>query len=375
MSDRPSQSPLVFVGGYTQTLAHVRGRASGINVYRMDPASGALAHAAAVDGSTNPSYLALHPRLPVLYTVEEIEAGMVSAFRFDPASGAAVLLNRQTSGGSSPAHLCVDRSGSRLLVANYGSGTVAVLPLGDDGSLGAATHTERHEGHSVHPERQAEAHAHCVAVDPANRFALVADLGLDKVMLYCFDTDRSALVPHDPPSAAMQPGAGPRHLAFHPSGRWIYVINELDSTLVACTYDAAEGRLEPVQHVSTLPKGFAGTSTTAAVRVAPSGRFVYGSNRGHDSIVVYAVDPAGTLTHVEHVSTEGQTPRDFNIDPTGEFLLAANQDSDTIVTFRVDPERGTLTPTGHVVGAMSPVCVVFDERRTTNDQRRPTTDD
>ena len=370
MSDRPAQSPLVFVGGYTQALAHVRGRASSINVYRMDPASGALAHAATVDGPTNPSYLALHPHLPVLYAVEEIEAGMVSAFRFDAASGAAVLLNRQSSGGSSPAHLCVDHSSSRLLVANYGSGTVAVLPIGDDGSLKAATHTERHVGHSVHPERQGEPHAHCVVVDPANRFALVADLGLDKVMVYRFDTGRGALVPHDPPATNMQPGAGPRHLAFHPSGRWVYVINEIDSTLVVCTYDAAEGRLEPVQHVSTLPEGFAGTSTTAAVRVAPSGRFVYGSNRGHDSIAVFAVDAtAGTLTHVEHVSTEGQTPRDFNIDPTGEFLLAANQDSDTVVTFRVDPERGTLTPTGHVVGAMSPVCVVFDERRTTNDER------
>lgn len=369
MSSRSDAGALVFVGGYTETLAHVRGRAGGIGVYRMDPASGALAHAATVEGPTSPSYLVLHPRLPVLYAVEELEEGAVSAFRFDPGSGAAMPLGRQQSGGSSPAHLCVDRSGEWLLVANYGSGTVAVLPIGDDGSLGAATHTVRHGGRGVHPERQTQPHAHCVAVDPANRFALVADLGLDKVMLYRFDAARGTLLPHDPPAAAIQPGAGPRHLAFHPSGRWVYVINELDSTLVACTYDAAEGRLEPVQRVSTLPEGFAGTSTTAAVRVAPSGRFVYGSNRGHDSIAVFAVDPAvGTLTYVEHVSTEGQTPRDFNIDPTGRFLLAANQDSDTIVTFRVDPERGTLTSTGHVIEAMSPVCVVFgDERPTTND--------
>ncbi len=370
MSSRSDAGPLVFVGGYTETLAHVRGKAGGIGVYRMDPASGALAHAATIHGAANPSYLALHPRLPVLYAVEELEAGAVTAFRFDAESGAAVLLGRQHSGGGSPAHLCVDRSGEWLLVANYGSGTVAVLPLSDDGSLGGAKHTVRHAGRSVHPERQAEAHAHYVAVDRANRFALVADLGMDKVMIYRFDAARGELLPHDPPWAAMEPGAGPRHFAFHPSGRWVYVINELDSTLVACTYDAAEGRLEPVQRVSTLPDGFAGTSTTAAVRVAPSGRFVYGSNRGHDSIVVYAVDPAaGTLTYVDHVSTEGQTPRDFNIDPTGRFLLAANQDSDTIVTFRVDPERGTLTSMGHVIEAMSPVCVEFDERRTTNDER------
>ncbi len=380
MSSSSATSPLVFVGGYTETLAHVRGKASGVGVYRMDPASGALAHAATVDGPANPSYLALHPRLPMLYAVEEVKAGMVSAFRFDPASGAAVLLNRQPSGGSSPAHLCMDRSGNWLLVANYSSGTVAVLPISDDGSLGAATDMVRHAGRSVHPERQVQAHAHCVAVDPANRFALVADLGLDKIMIYHLDAGRGALLPHDPTSADMQPGAGPRHLAFHSSGRWVYVINELDSTLVTCAYDAAAGRLEPLQRVSTLPEGFAGTSTTAAVRVAPSGRFVYGSNRGHDSIVVYAVDPAaGTLTYVEHVSTEGQTPRDFNIDPTGTFLLAANQDSDTITTFRVDPDRGTLSPTGHVIGATIPVCVEFgaaaelpttmDEGPSTNDAR------
>ncbi len=360
MTSETNTSTFVFVGTYTQSMGHVQAKARGIPVYRLDPSSGALAHSSTASGVVNPSYVALDPRRPVLYAVNEAEQGAVSAFSIDPDTAALTYLNQQSSHGAAPAHLSVDQKGRYVFVANYDSGSIAVLPIQEDGRLGSATDSVQHTGHSVNPERQRGPHAHYITPDPTNRFVLVADLGLDKIMIYRLDEAGGKLVPNDPPWTAMEPGSGPRHIAFHPSGRYAYVIHELESSLVACTWDATRGALQPIQRVSTLPDGYTGTSWTAAVRVAPSGRFVYGSNRRHDSIAVFSIDPeTGKLTFVDRTSTQGQTPRDFNIDPSGALLLAANQDSDTIVTFRIDQATGKLTPTGQVTEVMTPVCVEF----------------
>jgi 6-phosphogluconolactonase len=245
-----------------------------------------------------------------------------------------------------------------VLVANYGGGSVAVLPIQEDGQLGAATDVVQHVGSSIHPTRQQEPHAHSITLDPTNRYALACDLGLDQVLIYRFDSAAGKLAPNDPPGAPLRPGAGPRHLAFHPSGRYVYVINELDSTLTVFAWDETRGTLREIHTMPTLPEDFAGKNTCADLHVAPSGRFVYGSNRGHDSIVIFAINAqTGELSYVGHESTRGQTPRNFAIDPTGTFLLAANQRSDTIVSFRINQETGKLTPTGQVTRVPTPVCI------------------
>ena len=366
MSRADAPAPWVYVGTYTSTPPWARGRAEGIYVYRLDPASGALTPAQTVGGVVNPSFLAIEPRGRFLYAAEEATAtgdepgGAVSAFARDPASGALTFLNRQLSHGDDPCYVSVDRTGRFVFVANYTSGSVVVLPIGDDGRLGPASDVRRHEGSSVDPRRQAGPHAHSIVPAPTGGHVLVADLGLDQVLVYRPEPTRGSLLPHDPPAASLPPGSGPRHLAFAPDAARAYVINELGSTLTSCTWDGAHGTLTPRQTVSTLPAGFDGRNSCADVRVAPSGRFVYGSNRGHDSIAIFAVDAAtGTLTPAGHESTQGRTPRGFAIDPTGTFLLAANQESDTIVTFRIDAETGQLTPTGQVAASPSPVCVAF----------------
>lgn len=351
---------LVYVGAYTHSLPHVESKANGIAAYRLDAATGVLAFAHAHEGIANPSYLALDPSRRFLYCVEEMAEGRVHAFAIEQETGALTALNQQPSHGSGPAHLSVDRSGRWVFVANYGSGSIAVLPILADGRLGPATDVVQHTGQGVHPERQQGPHAHWIGADPANRFVLVADLGLDAILRYRLDVANGTLARDDAPAGAVQPGAGPRHLAFRPDGRYVYAINELDSTLVAYAYNAATGALQPLQRLSTVPDSFTGTNWTSALRVSPSGRFVFGSNRGHDSIVIFGSDPeTGLLSYVGHEPTQGQTPRDFNIDPTGTFLLAANQDSDTIVTFRIDAATGHLSATGQVATATMPVCLDF----------------
>lgn len=348
----------VFVGTYTR-----RG-SKGIYAFQLDLASGIPSPIFLAAETVNPSFLALHPTHRFLYAVGEVSetggarTGAVHAFALDPATGKLSFLNSQPSKGAGPCHLVVDGEGRHVLVANYSGGSVAVLPILSDGRLGEATAFIQHQGRSVHPQRQTAPHAHSINVDPANRFAFVADLGLDQVLIYRFDPHRGTLAPNDPPFAATAPGAGPRHFAFHPNGRFAYVINELNSTITAFRYDASRGSLSEIQTLSTLPEGFSGENTTAEVQVHPSGRFLYGSNRGHDSIVLFAVDPeTGLLQLVGHRSTQGRTPRHFGIDPTGTYLLAANQDSDTIVFFRIDPGTGQLQPTGQVVEVSMPVCV------------------
>jgi 6-phosphogluconolactonase len=358
MSEAKSDRTVIYVGTYT------RSRAEGIYVYRMDSASGALELVGVTAGGENPCFLGVHPARTCLYAVNEVRefagkcSGGVSAFSIDGRTGLLTPLNQQASVGTGPCHLTVDRTGRFVLVANYAGGSVAVLPIGDGGLLGEATGFMQHQGSSVHPKRQAGPHAHSVNMDGANRHALVADLGLDRIVVYRLDPERGKLTPAEEPWADLSPGAGPRHLAFHPNGRHCYVICELDSTITAFAYDAALGALRKLQTVPALPKGFEGVNLTAEVAVSPSGRFLYGSNRGHDSIVVYAIEQdTGRLTYVCHQPTLGRTPRHFAFEPTGEFLLAANQDSDTVVTFRVDRQTGRLTPTGRKAAVPAPVCV------------------
>jgi 6-phosphogluconolactonase len=356
---------LVFVGAYTETLSFVHGKAEGINAYRLDPETGAMSLARAATGIPNPSFLTLHPTRPLLYAVNEVsaidghEGGAVSAFAVDRDTGALTFLNRQSSEGNAPCHVAVDPSGRYALVANFGSGTVAVLPIRDDGSLEPASDVDRHQDSPIDAKRQArKPHAHSVYFDPAGRHVLSCDLGYDRIFVYRLDLDAGRLVPNDPPFVSTDPGAGPRHLEFHPNGHWVYGINERDSTLAIYDYDAANGTLEKVQVVSTLPAGFAGSNTCADVHVAPSGRFVYGSNRGNDSIVVYAIDgTTGQLSYVEHISTRGRTPRGFTIDQRGQLLLVGNQDSDTVVAFRLDETTGRLSPTGSISSVPTPVCL------------------
>ena len=366
MSSQGNQTVFAYIGTYTEREPHVQGKAVGIYVYHVDLRTGAFTLVHALPGVANPSFLAIDPHQRFLYAVNEVQeidgqaTGAVSAFAIDQASGALTYLNQQISHGSGPGHLCVDRTARFVLVANYGGGSISILPIRGDGSLGPATDAVQHVGSSVNPTRQREPHAHSITMDASNRYALVADLGLDKVFTYRVDLTNGKLVPNDPPSVSVQPGAGPRHLAFHPNGRFAYVINEIGSTLTAFGYDALRGTLHEIQTEPTLPSDYSGSSQTADVHVTPSGKFVYGSNRGHDSLVIFAIDAeTGRMTFIGHQSTQGRTPRNFAIDPTGTYLFAANQDTDTIVTFRIDQERGTLTPTGHVAAAPTPVCIQF----------------
>jgi 6-phosphogluconolactonase len=350
----------VYIGTYTGQ------KSKGIYVSQFDPATGKLGPAQLAAETASPSFLAIHPNMRYLYAVGETSnfggkrTGAVTAFRIDGQTDRLTLLNQQSSGGGGPCHLTVDKTGKCLLVANYGTGSIAALPIQADGSLGEPSAIIQHRGSSVNPQRQAGPHAHFITGDPGNHFALACDLGLDQVLVYRLDPVRGALTPNDPPFAPIQAGSGPRHLVFSPNGRFVYVINEMGMTLTAFAYDAKHGSLKELQTVPTLPKAFDGTKSCAEVQMHPSGRFVYGSNRGHDSIAIYAVDAkSGKLLWVDCQPTGGKTPRHFAIDPTGQWLLAENQDANNIAVFALDAKTGRLKPTGQVVEVGSPVCAVF----------------
>jgi 6-phosphogluconolactonase len=348
----------VYVGSYSPADQ------PGIHQLTLNPATGELRSVGRTAGLANPSFLAFHPSHRYLYAVSEVDdfegrkTGAVVALSIDAATGALTLLNRQASEGGGPCHLTVDRDGRHVLVANYGGGSVAVLPIGPDGRLGPAASVVRHQGSSVNKSRQEGPHAHSIDLDRAGRFALVADLGLDKVMVYRFDP-KGTLTAADPPWAALSPGSGPRHLALDPRGRFVYAINELTSTVVTFAYDGAAGALRRVASASTLPDGFKGESYPAEIAVSADGRFLYGSNRGHDSIAAFAIDAAsGRPRPIGHTPTGGSWPRHFALDPTGSYLLAANQKSDSVVVFRIDGKTGALAPTGHRIELPKPVCVL-----------------
>jgi 6-phosphogluconolactonase len=347
-----SRDALVYVGTYT-------GKGSeGVYVYRLDPFTGGLQPVGKAAGLENPSFVAIDPKGRCVYAVRESPGGAVVALSRNSSTGELTILNEQPSGGQGPCYVTVDRDGRFLLVANYGSGHVAVLPIADDGRLLPPSDVVQHEGSSVNPARQKGPHAHSITLDAANRYVLAADLGIDKVMVYRFDSEHGKLLPNDPPFARTEPGSGPRHIAFGPGGKVVYVIEEISSTVEVFAYDAEAGTLKPLQRISTLPDGFTGANTSADIHVHPSGRFLYGSNRGHNSIVSYAIDDkTGKLRLIGHESTQGKTPRNFAIDPSGTFLLAANQDSDTIVSFRINQDTGALTPAGQIRQVSMPVCL------------------
>jgi 6-phosphogluconolactonase len=359
-ADEHSQKLLVYIGTYTQ------GQSKGIYLTRLDLGRGTLQPATVAAETANPSFLAVPAHGMFLYAIGELSqlagkrGGAISAFAIEPADGKLTLLNQQSTRGAGTCHLVIDRTGKYVVVANYGGGSVSCLPIEADGRLGEVVCLMQHKGSSINRHRQEGPHAHGVSLDAVNRFLFVPDLGLDKVMIYRFDENRGILTANDPAFVAAVAGAGPRHFAFHPNGRYAYVINELNSTLTAMSYDAERGVLRPLQNVSTLPARFHGTNTCAEVQVHPSGKFVYGSNRGHDSIVAFAIDAqTGKLRYISHESTRGKEPRNFAIDPSGRYLLAANQSSDNVVVFRIDPSTGRLRATGSTVHVPMPVCVTM----------------
>jgi 6-phosphogluconolactonase len=357
-----SSNPMrVYIGTYTTHGSQ------GIYELELDPTTGKLSQPQLAGETINPSFLALAPNGKFLYSVSEStgngggkKAGAINAFAIDPATGKLTLLNQQSSKGQGPCHVTVDHSGKFALTTNYNSGSVAVLPINSDGSLSEACAFDQHEGKGPNKSRQEGPHAHSVNMDPTNQFAIVCDLGLDKVFIYRLEPD-GKLTPNDPPTVSVAPGSGPRHFTFHPNGKVAYLINEMGGTINVFDWNAAKGTLKEIQTISTLPDGLkAPNNTTAEVQLTPNGMFLYGSNRGHDTIAMFSVDPAtGKLTSLGEVPSGGKTPRSFAIDPTGTWLLAAHQSTDNVCVFHIDPATGKLEQTENSVKIGSPVCVKF----------------
>lgn len=356
-----AQEYFIYFGTYSKAPS------KGIYRGRFDVASGKISGVELAAECRDPSFVAVHPNGKFLYAVDEgatpREAGVgVSAYAIEPGSGKLTLLNRQTCGGSGACHISVDREGKAVFVANYNSGSIESIRLQPDGRLGAVGSQIQHTGSSANPTRQKEPHAHAVTLSPDNRYAFAPDLGIDQVRIYRFDPAAGTLTSHTPAFAAVPPGSGPRHIAFHPNARFAYVIDELLCTIAAFRYDAARGELKDFQNVSTLPNGEAvkPNFSTAEIAVHPNGKFLYGSNRGHNSIAVFSVDEAtGQLAPVQNQPSLGRTPRHFIIDPSGNWLIAEHQDSGNVTVFRIDAKTGQLTSTGQSVDVASAVCSVF----------------
>ena len=352
MTGARTDPDLLYVGTYTEGT-----KSEGVYLVRMDRRSGELRRIGAANAGANPSFLAIHPNRRVLYAVNETDKGGVSAFAVQTGIDGLTRLNEQPSEGAAPCYVSVDRSGRAALVANYNGGNVALLPIEATGAL-APAHVVQHTGKGPNAERQEAPHAHCIIPDPSNRFALAADLGADRVFVYSLDLDGKSL--RRIGEAVMRPGAGPRHLAFHPSLPLVFVANELDSTVATLRFDKESGALSLQGALSTLPAGWTGTNYPADIHVAANGRTLYVSNRGHNSIAVFSVAPStGALTLEQVISTEGDWPRNFSLDPSGRWLLVANQRSDSVVVFARDPKSGKLTLTKQKVEIPSPVCLRF----------------
>jgi 6-phosphogluconolactonase len=347
------QSSILFVGTYTAKGSE------GIYVYRFAHKTGALQLVSVAKDLKNPSFLALAPDRKHLYAVEENQAGRVSAFRVEEKTGQLTLLNSQLVNGDHPCHLTVDKTGKWVLVGNYSSGNLAVFPVQPDGSLGPASQVIQHEGKGANPQRQEKPHVHSINLGPNNQDVFVPDLGMDKIMAYQFNPQNGSLVAGNPPFVATDPGSGPRHFAFHPTRNFAYAILELTSSVAVFRYQG-DGKLVPLQTIKTLPDDFSGANSCADLHVSPDGKFLYGSNRGHNSIAVFEVDGhTGQIRPIQHQSTLGKTPRNFTIDPTGRYLLVANQDSDNIQVFRRNRKTGRLTPTPSTTKVSMPVCLKF----------------
>jgi 6-phosphogluconolactonase len=358
----PPKELLTYFGTYTNS-----GKSKGIYCYKLDLSSGKLTEVGVTEGIKNPSFLAISPSGQHLYAVSEVSeggkpTGAVTAFSLNRKSGQLTPLNHQSSEGAGPCHVSVDKTGNCVLVANYGGGSVASYQVNDDGSLRPAASAIQHEGSSVDPNRQKEPHAHSINVSPDNRFAFAADLGLDKVLIYKLDSAKGTITPSEPAHGATPPGGGPRHFAFRPDGRFAYVCNEMKSSVTAFTYDAEKGSLTEIQTISTLPadqQDLKGNST-AEIQVHPTGKFLYCSNRGHDSLAIFSIDEkTGKLTAAGHQKTLGRTPRNFGIDPTGAYVIACNQSTDNVAVFKVDQASGKLSQVGDLLNVPAAVCVKF----------------
>lgn len=352
---------IVYVGTYTQQVPHVPvSKGEGVHVFELDTRSGALSALSVAQGVDNPSFITVTSNRRYLYAASEVSDGHVSAFAIDPSSGALRYLNQQAAQGSATAYVAADHTASCVFAANYWDGqSVALFPINADGSLAAASSTHEHTLPAAQtvPSRQDKSHAHCIMPTPDNRFALVCDLGLDKIMIYRLDVAHGQLIPHDPPFFDMPPGAGPRHLTFHPTLQRAYVINELDSSVAVLAYDDATAALTLVQHITTLPQDYHGDNAPSDIHVSPDGSHLYAGNRGHNSLAIFAIDPQdGQLTPVDHQPTGGATPRNFVIDPSGDYVLVANQDSHTIVSFQRDPQTGLLRQLS-TTDCPTPVCL------------------
>src|SRR3984957_3560055 len=350
-----------FVGTYTSKTD-----SKGIYSFHFDSGNGQLTAMAVAATTQDPSFLTVAPNEKYLYAVNELgefdgkKSGAVTSYSLNPKSGKLSQLNKVPSGGADPCYVSFDGAGKYLLVANYSGGSVSTFPVASDGHMEPASAFVQHSGSGPNKERQEGPHAHFIASSGDNRFVFVVDLGLDEVVVYHFDPASGSLIPNHPPFAKLASGAGPRHLAFHPNGKFAYVLSEVNSTVTAFAYDAQNGSFSTLQTLSTIPKDFKGRNDTAEIVVHPSGKFLYASNRGHDSIVEFAIDPVrGTLTLAGDFSTQGKEPRNFALDPTGKFLLAANQESNNIVVFRIDQSTGALTATGQIAQVPAPVDIVF----------------
>jgi 6-phosphogluconolactonase (cycloisomerase 2 family) len=387
---RDGRALIAYVGTYTSPLKNMRptqvdlppGNGRGIHLFEVDRGTGAMTPCGLHEMGTSPSALVLNEARTRLYSANETErigsdeAGSVSAFAVNPADGTLKLLNSVSSGGKGPAHLSVHPSGRFVLVANYFGGSVAVLPIRADGSLGAATDVRKDEGR-VGPMRATnapqgsfafsghdQAHAHMIEADPTGHFVLHVDLGLDQIYVWRFDARHGRLTPNDPASVSLPPGDGPRHFHFHPNARWLYSLQEEGSTIVLFDYDSTQGRLTSRQTISSLPPGFAGSNFCSGILVSDDGRFVYAGNRLHDSIGIFAVGETGELTFVADEWTRGNYPRSFNFEPTGRFLYSCNQRGDNIAVFRVDQESGGLNFTGHYTPVGNPSTIIFHDLAT-----------
>lgn len=357
-SSLPAMRPL-YIGTYTNKDSQ------GIYHALFNPETGALTDLKLAVAATNPSFIAIHPQQTHVFAVLEVsdyegeESGAIRSFSIQE-DGSLAEINTQPSQGGAPCYVSLDAQGRWALTANYSGGNVALFPVDEQGQLSEASTLIQHEGSSINPRRQQAPHAHCIVPDPTNTYAYAADLGIDKIMIYRLDKEEGRLIPNDPPFAASTPGAGPRHFVFHPGGKHAFVINELNSTITAFSFDASTGALNALSSASTLPSDAQENNSCADIHVHPNGRFVYGSNRGHDSIAIMGFDEqSGSLSLIDTESTQGNTPRNFTLDPTGQFLIAANQRTDTIISYRIDLDSGLLTPTGHILEAPTPVCLKF----------------
>jgi 6-phosphogluconolactonase len=360
----PANAYLVYVGTYTATGS------KGIYHYRFDPKTGKLTPTGVAAQIANPSFLATDPQHRFLYAVTEMgqepgadsykKNGSISSFSMDRKTGALTFLNKVDAGGGGSCHLVVDKTGKMLFVANYGSGNVASFAIKPDGSIGERTGFNQHSGSSVDPARQKGPHAHAVVLSPDNRFLFVPDLGMDQIKIYRVDAARGTFTANDPGYATVKAGLGPRHFTFGRGAKFAYALCEMGSSVAVFSYNPVKASLTPVQTISNLPDGFTGIDNSAEIEMDRSGRFLYASNRGNDSITVFAVDPAkGTLTKVQVVPTQGNIPRNFALDPTGKYLIAANQKSNSLVVFSVDPQDGKLKAAGQMLDVPSPVDILF----------------